>query len=123
MKKYYSIVFFLLLGCNTQKIHTIYKSSCRLYDKNEIELLINSNTEFTYKFAYLDYDIKGNWKKNADTLILYSDKFTEKQEDFTPKIKNTDFIGLDKYLIKNGKLFAINKNGVSQSCFLKSINK
>ena len=119
MKIYHSIFLLFCLGCSTQKLKSTYKSSCFLYNKTELELILNSNSEFSYKFAYLDEEIKGKWERKADTLFLYSSKFLEKQENLTPKIKNTDFIGLDKYLIKKGKLHLINKDGVSRSCYLK----
>lgn len=119
MKNYYSVFLLFCLGCSNQKLHSAYKSSCFLYNKTELELKLNSNSDFSYKFAYLDEEIKGNWERRADTLYLYSNKFLEKQENLTPKIKNTDFNGLDKYLIKKGKLYSINKKGVSLDCYLK----
>ncbi len=57
---------------------------------------------------------------SSDTLILASDFFNKTVDSLTPKNKNFDMHGVDKYLIKRNKLFIVNKAGQKKDCYLKS---
>jgi hypothetical protein len=110
---------FLMYGCQSSKIKiSNYNSTCWLHTQTDVILKIYENDIFEYSFAYSDEKIIGNWSVKDDTLILFSDKFLEKREDLSPIVKNTNFDGLDKYLIRGKKLYAINKEGVEKHCYL-----
>ncbi len=117
---FYVSIIILTLNCSVQKkLHGSFRSSCDLYNQTSLKLILNVNGEFQYQFAYNDEIIKGKWKLSNDTLILKSDIFLIKRDPLSPKIKNSDLVNVDKYKIKNNKLFVINKNGVSTTCYLQ----
>jgi hypothetical protein len=115
----YFSLFILTLSCNVQKkLQGSFRSSCNLYNQTSLKLTLIENGEFQYQFAYNDEQNKGKWEILNDTLLLESAIFLEKREALSPQIKNSDFTGVDKYKIKKNKLFVINKNGISNKCYL-----
>lgn len=113
------LLFGLFVCCKSIKTNT-YFSTCTLYGKSEVSLRLNLDKSFIYNFTYYDKAIIGKWKVNSDTLILTSEFFNESMDSLSPKIKNSDMNGVDKYLIKGNKLFIINKTGLKNDCYLKS---
>jgi hypothetical protein len=120
MKKTLLFLLFGLFVCCTSIKPNTYFSTCTLYVKSEVSLKLNRDKSFIYNFRYYDQAIMGKWKVNSDTLILTSDFFNESMDSLSPKIKNSDEYGVDKYLIKGKKLFIINKAGRKKDCYLKS---
>ncbi|GAB4347145.1 MAG: hypothetical protein OHK0038_27160 [Flammeovirgaceae bacterium] len=126
-----TILFILLFGslafgCNTIHIGK-YRDICVASGhKCRLEISLRNDSSFQYFFAYheiSDEEIKGKWKINKDTLILFSNKFLEKREELSPIVKNTNIDSLDKYLIRGKKLYAINKEGVKKYCYLVHIKQ
>lgn len=128
MKHFFIISCILLyVSCSVIKpikIAGIYKSSCKLYGKPEIEVSLNLDSTFAYKRPYLEEEITGKWMVKKDTLILYSDKFINRSTDeLTPKYKYTELEGKDAYLVKGKKLLVVTKTGFSKNCYLQKENK
>ncbi len=124
MKTVFYLIFFTLASCSVQKgLQGDFMSSCNLYNQTSLKLTLNENGEFQYHFAYNDEIVKGKWILSGDTLILNSDKFLIKRDPISPKIQNTDLADVDKYLVKQNKLFVINKTGMDKNCFLITVKK
>ncbi len=114
----FCIMTFLLISCKTS-LQNSYKSNYMLYGKPSTILNLNDDNSFQYFFRYNQNEIKGDWKRIKDTLILTSDIFNIKNDTLLrPKVKESDFENVDKYLIKRKKLYLINKNGVDKKHFL-----
>ncbi|TAF68318.1 MAG: hypothetical protein EAZ55_00105, partial [Cytophagales bacterium] len=119
MKRIILLVFtpIIITSCQTAKLRQgNYISTCLIYGKPEAELIIGTNNYFRYNFAYGSENIEGNWKILDNTLILYSDKFTEERDTYYI-IKYTNLDSLDKYLIRGKRLYVINKEGVQKYCY------
>jgi hypothetical protein len=122
MKKQINGIFLIgiLCGCASSSIkHGLYKSKCQLYDLSALKLNIKPDQTFQYYFASNDDTIIGTWQVKQDTLFLISNKFLEKREPLTPKIKNSDLVNIDAYIIKGKVLKLINSVGVTDDCSLK----
>ena len=114
----FCILTFLLISCKTS-LQNSYKSNYMLYGKPSTILNLNDDNSFQYFFPYNQNEIKGNWERIKDTLILTSDLFNIKNDTLLrPKVKESDFNYVDKYLIKRKKLYLVNKNGVNKNHFL-----
>ena len=122
MKKYFTlpVIIGMLSSCvSTAVKFGVYSSECRLYTRSEIKLHIKPDSTFQYYFAYNEEVISGKWEIKKDTLFLYSKKFSEKREQLSPAIKNSDIKGKDAYIVKGRTLKIINQSGVSENCPLK----
>lgn len=104
------------------KIAGKYNSTCLLYGYPDLEVSINSNCTFIYKMPYVE-DIAGTWIARKDTLILYSDKFTnDPPSESAPAYKYnkyTDLEGKDAFIVKGRKLYPINQDGYTKGCYLQ----
>lgn len=105
------------------KIVGTYKSTCVLYGYPDLIVSFNFDSTFIYQMPYVK-KITGSWVVKGDTLILYSDKFPvhPPSESFPADEYNkyTNLYGKkDAYLVKGKKLYAINKEGLMKSCYLK----
>lgn len=110
------LIFIVLLGsCQPKRFVGTYVSACTAYHKSNLILICHADSSFEYKFLYNPDTILGRWAVKKDTLILFSDYFSLKN-DYLWKLKNTDLEGVDEYLLKKKKLFIINSNGVEQKC-------
>jgi len=107
------------VSCNTIKLGS-YKSTCTQYHQAELILDLQANNLFSYRFANNPNLISGSWFVVNDTLILKSGHFKTLSDTLFPITKMTDFPNQDKYLIKDRKLFILNKEGKSNVCFLKN---
>ncbi len=113
---------FFFISCKSVKISSgKFKSSCYLQTRTELILTLDSDSTFKYEFAFNDEKIVGYWNLQKDTLVLRADKFSETRDRMSPKIKNTDLIDMDLYLVKKNKLYPINKEGVAKECYLEQI--
>lgn len=110
-----------LLGCSVNKPAQIvgtYKSTCMLY--NEPRLIVNfyPNNIFVYNLPFQE-KAEGNWYIVGDTLFLHSDEF-QTSNQVAPSYKYTDLEGRkDAYIIRRGKLYAINNEGTTKICYLE----
>ncbi len=117
----------LLYGCSPKfsSVTGYYLSYCLLYGDPGVQLNLYQDSTFRYKFAQLDKIITGTWSLNRDTVILHSSSFDEKyNKPLMPIRKNTNLVNVDMYIVKKGKLYEINKDGLSKRCYLtKYINQ
>jgi len=105
------------------KIIGTYKSTCVLYGFPDLVVNFNPDSTFVYKMPYVE-EIAGTWVVRQDTLILHSDKFpTQPPSESAPANKYNKYTDLegnkDAYLVKAKKLYPINKEGWTKSCYLK----
>lgn len=123
MKLLVTFLALLLPACTfrTNSVIGTYKSSCYISLYPNVILRIDSAHTFSYKLAYLDDKIEGNWIVRKDTLFLFSEWFNRKPIDsLEPIHKISDLDGKDVYLIKkNGLLYVLSHKGVNKDCFLK----
>lgn len=120
---------FLVLLCircsiiKPTRIEGTYKSSCVLYGSPDLIVNFKQGGNFVYKMPYVE-EIIGTWVVRRDTLILYSDEFSNQlPSESTPANKYNKYTDLegkkDAYLVKGEKLYPINKAGHTKSCYLK----
>lgn len=115
-----SLMFILITGCNVKPLSGLYESTCFAYHEHEVELQIDTPDIFSYKFLYVKDPVNGKWIQREDTLFLYSEKFSnENFSEFTPKLKNTNNKDVDKYIVKNGKLYILDSSGLKKNCYLQ----
>jgi hypothetical protein len=100
------------------KVVGTYKSTCVLYTEPSVIITFNEDKSFIYDLP-LGERATGSWHLNADTLVLQSEKF-QTTNQLAPTYKYTDLDGdMDAYLVKGNKLYPINKEGYTKSCYLK----
>lgn len=122
MKNIYMLVGALFfVGCSIikpTKIVGTYKSTCVLYTEPKVVVTFNPDNSFVYNLPFKE-QATGSWYLNGDTLFLHSEKF-QTTDQLAPSYKYTDLEGKkDAYVIKGEKLYAINKEGITKSCYLK----
>jgi hypothetical protein len=109
----------LFASC-TRKLTGVYKSTCILQTYPDVVLTLKPDSTFTYDIAYLPEKVSGKWTARRDTLFLYSDHFQKGiPAPLTPKHKISDLADKDAYVVRHGKLFILEVNGVKQECYLK----
>jgi len=127
-----SIASIILYGCflTKAKIAGKYKSNCLINSKSELLLELTPDNHFTYIFAYLDDTIKGNWIRDGDTLVLFSnyfqeayikDKYFDIPSNLIPKYQYTDNFNRDIFQIRRNKLYTIENQPSDSKCFLQKV--
>lgn len=110
-----------MAGCIvTGKLPGTYESVCVINDNTPmLALHIRPDHVFSYRIAYVNDSIGGNWSVSKDTLILQSTYFKKQVEPLTPIRKYTDIPGdRDVYLIRGKRLYAVMRNGLRRNCYL-----
>jgi len=107
----------------SMKVVGTYKSTCVLYGYPDLVVTFNFDGTFVYKMRYVE-EIFGTWVIKRDTLILYSERFTDQPpSESAPADKYNKYTDLegkkDAYLVKGKKLYPINKEGHTKGCYLK----
>ena len=119
---YLFILPILYSGCSVtnKKLIGTYKSTCILQAYPDVILELDSNNSFSYKFANQNNRIVGSWTRKADTIYLFSKDFnTDVSDPLAPIQKYTTLSKKDGYIIKKNKLLLLNKDGVTEKCFLQ----
>jgi hypothetical protein len=115
------LIILLLTGCSAVKpirVLGTYRSTCVLYTEPSLIATLNEDNSFVYNLPFGE-KATGTWKLNADTLVLYSDKF-QTADQLAPTYKFTNLDGQkDAFLVKGSKLYLINKEGSTKGCYLK----
>ncbi|MGD1842669.1 MAG: hypothetical protein ACFB0B_17500 [Thermonemataceae bacterium] len=115
----YCLSLLFMAGCTGEKkIIGGYYSSCVLYERPDLVLIIEEDSTFYYEIPFVKEEVKGTWVLIKDSLILSSPAFEIKRERLTPMLKHTEAEKRDVYLVRKKKLFRKAKEGFSKSCYL-----
>lgn len=117
-----SLILSIVSSCKTHLNNKgIYVSTCYIQRYPDVILKLNEDKSFTYKLAYQEDRIKGNWERNGDTLFLRSGGF-KVHEMLASVTKFTTYSSqVDAYLIKRKKLFPLDSlSNVEEGCWLKA---
>lgn len=118
-----------LVGCATKitNISGKYMSSCPLYGKSSLKLMLSEDNSFIYELGYLEEKVTGTWFIKGDSIILESkyfsedyiaNKFPDTPKELTPAYKFSKDENEDVYLLRAGKLFLIEGERVVSECYL-----